>query len=450
MAQNADQSIRAKKRKGSLYEIHLREKACDALYLDAKRSDVNFLFFEKKNNRRSARKLIEKVPAHKIILAAASPVFDAEFFGSIKENGDVEIVDSSPEAFKEFLQCFYLGTVTFTMKNIPEIMNLANKYDVPDCMNACTKFVNDNLTSKDICWVYDLAILHEHQELKKFCDEFITTNADTVLKSNEFLTCSKKMLREILKLDLLCKESIVFDRCLAWAKNACQQNGMDENVASNLRDQLDFCLFLFRFGSMTIQEFSLATLGCEGIFTVGEMDDIVSSISLKGFVSKKFNQNPRLCWDQSKVWMCETTKSGKTSPIQSREIVFITSNRTALLGGIFFWSIQHMGSYGYILNAKVSIVEIQGQSFATGTGKILYEETSNIPFRVRNYLKLSTPIIIKPTNTYKFCLEVTNQTGNQISFCYRLGEVKSSNGLIITFHNVGGRGHMISGLDLIE
>ncbi|XP_031626917.1 BTB/POZ domain-containing protein 6-A-like [Contarinia nasturtii] len=452
MAQNTEQHVPVEQQATKQYEFHLCDKSCASLYLQPDLTDVNFLFYEENTTDINAKKLIEKVPAHKLILASSSSVFRAEFYGSIKEKGDVEIVDSSPEAFKEFLQCFYLSTVTFTMKHIPEIMYLANKYMVADCMDGCAKYLNDNLTSTNVCWVYDFAILHEHHQLKQFCEEHIISNAERVLESDEFRTCSQKLLREILKLDLRCQESIVFDRCLAWAKNACQQNGLDEKVSVNLRNQLGDCLFLIRFGTMTIREFSEATLKCEGMFTVYEMGDIWRSISFKGFVSKKFNQIPRtLCWDESKVWKCYPNTTTLLQSLQGCESVFITSNKTTLLSGIYFVFSYDERYVPSTLNAKVSIVEIKGHSFATETGKILFEETKNMKNSIAgNYFKPPIPIVINASNTYQICLEFSNYYGGGYIYRRKLGEVISKNGLSITFQNDCGRDHIITGLELID
>ncbi|KAJ6645775.1 BTB/POZ domain-containing protein 6-A, partial [Pseudolycoriella hygida] len=61
------------------------------LYLKPDKADIFFLF---KSNG-------ERVPAHKMILASGSDVFDQMFYGS---NGDIKIFDVPPEAFKVFLR----------------------------------------------------------------------------------------------------------------------------------------------------------------------------------------------------------------------------------------------------------------------------------------------------------------------------------------------------------
>ncbi|XP_031631796.1 uncharacterized protein LOC116346036 [Contarinia nasturtii] len=334
------------------------------------------------------------------------------------------------------------------MENIPEVMYLANKYMVAECMDACTKYLTDNLTTTNVCWVYELAILHERQQLKQICDEHITSNAETLLKSDEFLSCSQKSLREILKMDLHCKESIVFDRCLAWAKNACQQNGLDENDGSNLRNQLGKCLFLIRFGTMRIQEFSEATLKCKGMFTADELCDVMGSITLNGFFSKKFNQVPRRFWDESKVWRCKPKPLKRVAfQIQFLESVFFTSNKMTLLGGIYIPNVWGERSF----SAKATVVEIKGHSFATEAGTILFEEDKNFVCNAEGYVKLPTPIIINPSNSYEICLEVTSTTVNLLTSKWDLGEVPSMNGLIIKFKHIYLNSvHMSFGLELID
>lgn len=69
------------------------------MYLKSDFADVKFTF---PNDN-----CCEEVPAHKAILATASPVFGAMFYGALKEHDVVSIADSTANAFKEFLQFIY-------------------------------------------------------------------------------------------------------------------------------------------------------------------------------------------------------------------------------------------------------------------------------------------------------------------------------------------------------
>lgn len=92
-------------------------KSISKLYLNAELSDFAFKFES------------EKVPVHKCILANVSPVFRAMFSGPIKEKGDsVEIIDSNAEAFKEFLQFFYLDEAMLTKEHIQQVRLISLSY----------------------------------------------------------------------------------------------------------------------------------------------------------------------------------------------------------------------------------------------------------------------------------------------------------------------------------
>lgn len=60
----------------------------------------------------------ESIRAHRCVLAAFSPKYEAQLFGAMPEKGDIIVDDVSAAVFKEFLQFFYLDKVELTMENI--------------------------------------------------------------------------------------------------------------------------------------------------------------------------------------------------------------------------------------------------------------------------------------------------------------------------------------------
>lgn len=102
----------------------------------------------------------DQIPAHKTLLAARSDEFEAMFYGTVKEKGDIKIVNVTAAAFKEFLQFFYLS---LTNKNIAYVINLVNKYNIISGMNFCVSFRRDPLTVHNVCNAYELAILYEQE-----------------------------------------------------------------------------------------------------------------------------------------------------------------------------------------------------------------------------------------------------------------------------------------------
>lgn len=98
----------------------------------------------------------EVLPAHKFVLAMASDVFKAQFYGPMKnEKGEVLITGTTVAAFKEFLRIIY----TFCINNCKncndfeinvtdaetlfEVLSLCKMY----LINTATTFVEDIISS---------------------------------------------------------------------------------------------------------------------------------------------------------------------------------------------------------------------------------------------------------------------------------------------------------------
>lgn len=143
-----------------------------------KTPDVHFIFEEDNDT--------VKLPAHKDVLAASSKVFDAMFNGELKEEGDVNIVDASSAAFKEFLQLFYEHQVALSMENVAEVLKLIDKYDVTNCFPICADFLKENLTTDNILWGLHLAIKYGFDELKTHCKNEIQKNYKEVASQLTF------------------------------------------------------------------------------------------------------------------------------------------------------------------------------------------------------------------------------------------------------------------------
>lgn len=276
-----------------VYKNVLAWRGCERLYLDVRTSDVFFIF-------EVDIEVYEKVPAHKSILSSTSPVFDAMFFGPHKQTGDVKIVDSTPGAFKEFLQFFYLSSVKLSSENVPEVMYLGKEYLLNDCLNASTDFCEATLTLDNMCWGYELALLFDLDRLRKFCERKISENTNEIFQSSTFLCCESNLLRKILRFNCFkCDESVVFDGCIAWAKANCIKNGIDETNMMNVRMRLGDLFDEIRFGRMKIEHFYARFLSHEHFFRENEFKEIISKIALKKFQPRSMKNGVRISENDS-------------------------------------------------------------------------------------------------------------------------------------------------------
>lgn len=118
-------------------------------------SDVGFIL----NQKNGAEK---RFVVHKVILASSSSVFNALFNGDLKkEEGDIRITDATVEGFAEFLQLFYKPKVNLTVKNIREVTQLVDKYDVTGGFETIKSFLLANVTEKNMHAFIELATTYQ-------------------------------------------------------------------------------------------------------------------------------------------------------------------------------------------------------------------------------------------------------------------------------------------------
>lgn len=239
----------------------------------------------------------EKVPGHKFLLEIVSPWLNVMFNGSLPERCEVNMSNNgiTVDAFKEFLRFIYLGEVNFTMGNIDEITHLAKLSLVEEFFSECEDFLIKSLTTENVFFAYQLALLYEADRLKKVCEEEIGSNAEKLLKTSTFLDFPYYLLENLLKCNTLtCKEKDIFDACIAWAKTACERNKENPSLPENIRAQLKDSIYQIRFSSMTIEEFAACILPCSKLFTNEELVEINCMIGRKAdFEKKKFNWSAR-------------------------------------------------------------------------------------------------------------------------------------------------------------
>lgn len=220
----------------------------ETLYKHERLSDVHFILKKRDGG-------LQTVPAQKHILAAWSPVFDAMFFGDLKEGSTVSIVDVTAEAFCEFLQFFYLAKVELTAENIVEVCGLIDKYDVPQCLAVCEKYLQLTVTTDLAFQYYELALsfMFSREIVQSFVN-IIVMDISKTLKSPEFLQCTESALKSIIQSDkLMCDEFEVFEATIAWATASLLKKGLTATPL-NIRAELGECFYLVRFPVMTLKQ----------------------------------------------------------------------------------------------------------------------------------------------------------------------------------------------------
>ncbi|XP_043462247.1 protein roadkill-like [Leptopilina heterotoma] len=139
-------------------------------------------------------------PAHKIVLASMSPVFEKMFAHQMKENitNIVVIEEIDPEVFKEMLRFIYTGKIENSKQVAFRLHELADKYDVKKLRIICEQYLENYLTVKNAIAVLQLADSHNSVNLKKKSINFIQKNFNEIGTMDAFKNVKQELLLELL------------------------------------------------------------------------------------------------------------------------------------------------------------------------------------------------------------------------------------------------------------
>ena len=134
------------------------------------------------------------VSGHKVILALLNPVFKSGFFGPAADKKDViPVRETTLKGFKIMMDYIYNKCIDWsklTVLELYDIVNLAEKYDIPGLMkDVKTQMGNVPLTMDGVLEVYETA-LHFSQ--------FPDVSNTLLLKCTNFLQANLRTTGELL------------------------------------------------------------------------------------------------------------------------------------------------------------------------------------------------------------------------------------------------------------
>ncbi|XP_025944862.1 speckle-type POZ protein-like isoform X1 [Apteryx rowi] len=120
----------------------------------------------------------QEFKAHKSVLAARSPVFNAMFEHEMEESkkNRVEINDVDPEVFKEMMRFIYTGKAPNLEKMADNLLAAADKYALERLKVMCEEALCSNLSVENVADILILADLHSAEQLKAQAIDFINSS----------------------------------------------------------------------------------------------------------------------------------------------------------------------------------------------------------------------------------------------------------------------------------
>ncbi|PNT68494.1 hypothetical protein BRADI_3g41275v3 [Brachypodium distachyon] len=120
----------------------------------------------------------KKFPAHRAVLAARSPVFKAELFGSMAEASmsDITLTDIAPATFEIFLRFMYTDTLPedgdSPIEMYKHLLAVADRYAMDRLKLMCAKKLWDDVSVDTVAETLSHAETYRCAELKTKCITF--------------------------------------------------------------------------------------------------------------------------------------------------------------------------------------------------------------------------------------------------------------------------------------
>ena len=159
--------------------------------------------------------------AHRTILAAASPYFNAMFTGGLVEARRQQIVlqSISDETLESLLDFIYSGEIKLTRDNVQEILIAGDMIELKEVVEMATNYLIRELDPTNALGVYQFANNHHCLALKAHAESYIHKNFVHVSKHEEFCELERDLLvnlvlsSEFLTVD---SEHQVFSAAMTW------------------------------------------------------------------------------------------------------------------------------------------------------------------------------------------------------------------------------------------
>ncbi|KAK3577962.1 hypothetical protein CHS0354_020801 [Potamilus streckersoni] len=167
-----------------------------------------------------------KFRAHRIILAATIPYFQAMFTHDMVESkqDEISMQGIDPNALESLVNFAYNGRVEIDPSNVQSLLVAASFLQLQSVKDACCDFLKKRLHPYNVLGARRFADQYMCGSVVEAANKYLQKHYQEVAKSEEFLSLTKTEVQEIISHDELnvSSEEQVFESVLSWIKRDLQ------------------------------------------------------------------------------------------------------------------------------------------------------------------------------------------------------------------------------------
>ncbi|KAK0046000.1 kelch-like protein 5, partial [Biomphalaria glabrata] len=164
-----------------------------------------------------------RIPAHRLVLSAASDYFAAMFTNNVREANMEEILikDVDAEALALLVQYTYTGQIQLKEENVENLLATACLLQMSEVVEACCSFLMKQLHPSNCIGIRQFADAQGCLDLYKVANNYVMDKFVDVMKNQEFLLLPCDEVCKLLSSDDLNvpNEETIFDAVLKWARH---------------------------------------------------------------------------------------------------------------------------------------------------------------------------------------------------------------------------------------
>ena len=143
----------------------------------------------------------QEFDAHKIVLAASSPYFNAMFTNEHVESRleKVTLNGVDPIALSQLIDFAYSATLTICEDTVQMLLSAANQLQITAVVEACCDFLRDRIDPENCLGIAAFADMHGCSQLFVTSWKYAIENFRQLSKTEEFLTTPAPLLAELVK-----------------------------------------------------------------------------------------------------------------------------------------------------------------------------------------------------------------------------------------------------------